>query len=115
MILANSILGLEVFGTTWWIIAVIVCVILLITIGIAYSDSIERDFDDVCGSTFVAVVASVFWPIALGIVAAVGIIAAPIVFGKYLGKWAERQEKKREEKKKFMNQIDRMKKTKGVD
>lgn len=115
MILANAIFGLEIFGTAWWIVAAIVCVILLIIIGIAYSDSLSRDFEDVCASAFISVIASVFWPFALGIVAVVGIIAAPIFLGKYLGRWSEKQERKREEKKKFMNQIDKMKKIKGVD
>ena len=115
MILANAILGLEIFGTTWWVIAAILCVILLITIGIAYSDSLSKDFDDVIMSSFISIVASMFWPFILAIAVCVGVVSLPILIGKYLGRWAEIKEKKEKEKEKFMNQIDKMKKTKGVD
>ena len=115
MILANAILGLEVFGTAWWIVAGIVCVILLITVGIAFSDSLSEDADDVIIASFISVVVSVFWPFVLAFGVGVGIFAIPIYLGKYIGNWSERKEKKRKEKERFMKQIDKMKKTKGVD
>ena len=115
MILANAILGLELFGTVWWIVAGIVCVILLISIGIAFSDSLSRNTDEVVGCSFIAVVVSLFWPIVLALGVGIGIIAIPIYLGKCIGNWSERKEKKQKEKERFMNQIDRIKKTKGVD
>lgn len=115
MILADSILGLEAFGTVWWIIAGIVCVILLITVGIAFSDSISRDIDEIVIASFISVVVSTFWPFLLVFGVGVGIFAIPIYLGKCIGNWAGREEKKRKEKRKFMNQIDRIMKTKGVD
>jgi uncharacterized membrane protein SirB2 len=115
MILANAILGLEPFGTAWWIVACIVCVILLISIGIAFSDSLSRNTDEVVTCSFIAIIVSVFWPIVIALGVGIGIIAIPIYLGKRIGNWAEREEKKQKEKEKFMNQIDKMKKTKGVD
>ena len=115
MILAVVVLGLEAFGTAWWIVAGVVCVILLITVGIAYSDSLSKDTDDVVIASFISVVVSVFWPIVLALGVGVGIFAIPIYLGKCIGNWAERKGKKRKEKERFMNQIDKMKKTKGVD
>ena len=115
MILANAILGLEPFGTVWWIVASIVCVILLISIGIAFSDSLSKDADDVVGCSFIAIIVSVFWPIVIALGVGIGIIAIPIYLGKYIGNWAERKEKKQKEKERFMNQIDKIKKIKGVD
>lgn len=103
---------LEIFGTTWWIVAGIVCVILLILIGIAYSDSLSEDADDVVIASFISIVASMFWPIILALGVGIGVIVIPIYLGKCIGKWAERREKKRKEKEKFMNQIDKMKKIK---
>lgn len=115
MILADAILGLEAFGTVWWIVAAIVCIALLISIGIAFSDSLSRNSDEIVLCSFLAVVASVFWPIVLALAVGIGIIAIPIYIGKYIGNWAERKEKKRKEKQKFMNQIDRMKKVKTLE
>ena len=115
MILANAILGLEPFGTVWWIVAGIVCVILLISIGIAFSDSLSRNTDEVVGCSFLAIIVSVFWPIVLALGVGVGIFAIPIYLGKRIGNWAERREKKRKEKEKFMNKIDKMKKVKTVE
>lgn len=112
MILANAILGLEIFGTTWWIIAAIMCVILLISIGIAFSDSLPRNTDEVVICSFITIIVSVFWPIVLALGVGIGVIVIPIYLGKCIGKWAERREKKRKEKEKFMNQIDKMKKIK---
>ena len=115
MILGSAILGLEVFGTVWWIVAGIVCVILLITVGIAFSDSISKDIDDIIIASFISVVVSVFWPFVLAFGVGVGIFAIPIYIGKNIGNWAERKEKKKKEKEKFMNNIDRMKKVKTVE
>ena len=115
MILANSILGLEVFGTVWWIVASVVCVILLISIGIAFSDSLSRNTDEVVICSFIAIIVSTFWPFVLVFGVGIGIIAIPIYLGKCIGNWTEREEKKRKEKGKFMNQIDRIMETKGVD
>lgn len=115
MILADAILGLEAFGTVWWIVAGIVCVILLIIVGIAFSDSISRDIDEIVIASFISVVVSAFWPFVLAFGVGVGIFAIPIYLGKCIGNWAERKEKKRKEKERYLNQIDRIKKTKGVD
>lgn len=108
-------LGLGLFGTTWWIISAIIAVILLIIVGISYSDSFSRDFDDVVGSSFVAILVAVFWPFALVMALAVGVIAGPIFMGKYIGKMATKHKERKRKKAQFMNRIDKMKKKRGVE
>ena len=78
MILANAIFGLEIFGTAWLIVASIVCVILLITVGVAFSDSISKDIDNVIIGSFISVVVSIFWPFVLILAVGIGIFAIPI-------------------------------------
>ena len=108
MILANAILGLQFMDSTWLTVAIILMIIGLIVIGYFYDD----DGPLVVLEGLCVVCACLFWPIILAGAILIGFLALPILLVK---RFKKVKEKRKEKKKKFMNQIDKIKNTKGVD
>lgn len=104
----------EIFGITispevWWIVAIILAVISLIVVGYNSDELDEASIP--CG--FVLLLASAVWPISILIGLAIGVIAIPVWLGKRAKKYKKTAEKKKKDKFKFMNEIDKMKKSRN--
>jgi len=101
--------GITISSEVWLIVAIILAVISLIVVGY-YSDELDEALIP-CG--FVLLVASAVWPITIVIVAVVGIFAIPVWLGQRAKKYKKAAEKKKKNKLKFMNEIDKMKKSRN--
>ena len=106
MILAEVLLGLEVFGTTWWIVAIILSIIGLVVAGYFY-DSSDGPLIVLEGLCVIGL--CIFWPFILIITIGVGIVSIPIILGKYARNGVNKRKEKKKEKLEFLNKVDKFK------
>lgn len=101
--------GITISSEVWLIVAIILAVISLIVVGY---NSDELDEASVpCG--FVLLIASAAWPFSIIFGLAIGVIAIPVWLGQRAKKYKKTAEKKKKNKLKFMNEIDKMKKSRN--
>ncbi len=106
------IFGMTAFGTTWFIISIILGVILLFLLGIFYDENIDGD-GFIALKAFAAILVCIFWPFAILIAVCVGVVAIPIYLGKKIRNFIAERKEKKIEKENFFKQLEESNKKGG--
>jgi len=102
-----TILGLEVFGSTWFIVSAVIFVISLILIGFFKTKNTTLD------EIFVGIVISAFvswlWPLMILIGVIILVIAGLITFGIKLSSFLNKKAEKESIEDSFLNRLSKYK------
>jgi hypothetical protein len=111
LLATNTMFGLVPFEGTWLTISIVIAIIGLIILGYFY------DFDDdgplIILEGFIVVTVSIFWGFILVFAVGVAVVALPIYIGFYVRKLKRRRDEKKKEKLEFMDNIEKMKKSRS--
>ena len=103
------IFGIQIFGTTWFIVSAIIAVIGLTLVGFFW-EKIKEDVDDGAqiGAIFAVIIFGLFWLFVLLIICAVGVVALPVWIGYRTQKTKESISKARKERFNKKPQTDKI-------
>ena len=98
-------IGLVFMEGIWLYVMIASTILLYIVCGY-----FKKELDDgIVPACILGTCAMVFWPIILAAALAIGVVAMPVWVGKMLRKGRDMHVKKKKEKQKFINDIDKIK------
>ena len=110
LLAANTMFGLVPFEGTWLIISIVIAIIGLIILGYFYD---EDTGPLIILEGCIVVTVSIFWGFILVFAVGVAVVAIPIYIGFYVRKLKRKRDEKKKEKLEFMNDIEKMKKSRN--